>query len=129
MNIDEDNEKIDLSDHNMIEANFLVTTKKKDKMSELVQREYYKFEEGDMDEYLVYVKRKILESGVIDLNLNIMNRFIHEAAEKILKRTYRRRKNENQEVEAPWITEEIRKEIKLEKVFNRKLYKRLYNRI
>ena len=34
---------------------------------------------------MVYVERKILESGVIDLNLNTMNRFIHEAAEKILK--------------------------------------------
>ena len=47
MIIDEANEKIDLSDHKMIEANFLVDIKKKDRMSELVQREYYKFEEGD----------------------------------------------------------------------------------
>ena len=117
MLIDEEKQKFDLSDHNLAEIRFNFETRKKPK-NEWIETEYYKFDEEGLNEYLSLVRQKVIASE--EMNLDIMNSFIYEAAEQILKKTYKKKIDSNNIEEAPWVTEEIRKAVKYRKVLNRK---------
>ena len=87
MEIDEKKEKIDLSDHNMIEVTFRTFMEKKETWNKWTEREYYRFDEESLKNYLSEVRQNIINHEEIDLDIDKMNEFINDAAEKTLKRT------------------------------------------
>ena len=54
------------------------------------------------------------------MNIHILNEIMHDAANSKLLRTYRRRIDEDKNSEPSWMTNNIKKEIDIRKIMNRK---------
>ena len=117
MEIDEKKEKVDISDHNLLEVEFNIA-RHPGKKSILIEHDYYRTDEKSLDEYLSVVREKLILCD--EINIEIINEIIKEAADLELKTTYRRRTDGNDNVEAPWINNEIRQEISNRRDLNRK---------
>ena len=128
MQIDEKQEKFDLSDHNLIE-----TTLKMDcdhinyqRRGEWENIEYYKTDEQSIHSFITELEDNLgKEDNLIPMeDLNMM---IRQVADDKLKTTYRRRLITSEHYitkEKPWVTDEIRDAIKRRKELNRA--KRIY---
>ena len=120
MYIDESKERFDLSDHNMVIAYFNAKCDKSISFRK-VKREsvFLKTDEDSLKIFADTVEEKM------DLEINYIEQFdevLFEEAETHLKRKYKQRTSSKDinVVEQPWVTEEIRKEIKKRKKINRK---------
>ena len=119
MNIDEKKNEFDLSDHNLITANFkMELTKAKFNRNNWVETTFYTTKEESLKKFC-----KAVEQEIINENIESIEKFdqvMKEKADKELKRTMRQRidKNKNQ-TESIWVTDEIREEIKKRKAINR----------
>ena len=121
MKIDEQQDIFDLSDHNLIEVNLNLhnTHHNFDRNSEWKETVYYKLDENSIEEYIRELEELITNTN--DLSIDTFNNMIDEAATKTLKRSYKRRVSNDKvkREEPPWITAEIRSEIKKRKRLNR----------
>ena len=122
MKVDEDREIIDLSDHNIIS----VTMKPKN-MRNIINYngaeeetvEYYKMNDETLQVLSEVCKRaKELEK----LTMEKLNKTMQDVADEKLKARYVRRVVDSPEkiTEPPWVTKQIRKEIKKRKGLNRR---------
>ena len=121
MEIDEDKDVFDLSDHNLITLKLqLPANRSKDlKKGEKITVEYYKTEEVALNVFSEEVGKRIQENSINGIkSLNSMMKDV--ANEKLKARYTRKMAISGKEVkEPPWINEEIRMEIKKRKSLNR----------
>ena len=116
--IDEGKEIIDLSDHNLIEVRIRGDRIEKEKRKQREQVKYYSLGKEELREYVKGVERRVQEHRIEDIRK--FNRTIEEVAGQKLERTYTRRVGkETGNKEPPWVTEEIKREIKERKRLNR----------
>ena len=122
MEIDEEKQYFDLSDHNLIE----VTLERKDKITKTAEKErwetheYYKTDKDSLEKYRKEVEKNLKYKQ--DISIEGLNAVLRDTANKILKRKYKKKikgEGEDRREEQPWITEDIRQSIKLRKEYNR----------
>ena len=109
MEIDEKREKMDISDHCLIEIRVRTKMKKK-KWKEWMESYYYSTKKEKMTKYAAEVDGKIREEG--EITMKRINGIIEEAANEHLRTKYRKRIDTEGKEEPPWLTEDIRREIK-----------------
>lgn len=119
MEIDEDQEKFDLSDHNLIEVYIRAGQGgKRYNRRTWITREYYKTDEESMKVY----GERLMESLVREKaqNMKELEERMLVIANKFVKRIYRKKNvGLKEEIEDPaWLTKEIRKGIKQRKKFD-----------
>ena len=121
MNIDENKEILDISDHHLMTAKFRITNTRttNGKSNKWEEREYYKLDKTLLQNYAEEVEQKFQTNRI--QTISEANEIIKEMADKHLKRKYRRRiTNEEQKIsEPPWMNENIKREIKKRKELNR----------
>ena len=123
MKIDEGQDEFDLSDHNLINLDLKMDSVRHnfDKNSKWIEGEYYKFDEVLVKEYIAQME-VMLQTEEIS-TIEKFNNIMETTATQVLKRTYKRRIAYDQKkvevVEAPWMTIEIRAEIKKRRKLNR----------
>ncbi|XP_068250210.1 probable inactive protein kinase DDB_G0270444 [Palaemon carinicauda] len=113
MNIDEEKDKVDISDHNLIEVEVSVKAKIENyKKGFWKESMYYKTDEESLREYREELKNN-LESREIT-RMDEFDEVVEEAAKRKLQAKYRRRTTgeEKAKIEPEWMTNEIREEIK-----------------
>ena len=109
MKIDEKQEKLDISDHCMIEIEFVTGRMERKIWNGWVEGGYYSSREEKIVEYKREVEREIVQSG--NRTLQRINEIIRKVADEQLKIKYRRRICEaEKKEEPPWMNEEIRRE-------------------
>ena len=124
MIIDEKEEKYDLSDHKLITINFScsgnnINAQEKTKYKEI---HYLKIDENTTKEYLRELNNKI---NTDNIKMSELETKIKEAANKTMGRTIKKKELNNEhntqenKIEPIWFNEEIRKEIKKRKEYNR----------
>lgn len=118
MKIDQEQEKVDISDHNLIEINFKVVKERNNKFrkTKWEKIEYYSTKAECLEKYAQEMEN-IAQSRSVN-NISELNNAIVKCADNILKRTFRVKSSKTAK-EAPWINEEIRKQIQMRKKFNR----------
>lgn len=120
MIIDEEQERIDLSDHNLLEIYIKAGQVKRNFNSKKwIIREYYKTDEASLKIYSNSLQDSILSEKVKSI-ADLESRII-KAADKCLKKKYRKKNiGIKKAVEEPeWFTEKIREGIRERKKFNR----------
>lgn len=120
MNIDENQELVDISDHNLITLNFQVAQISQNftRHGLWEYKEYYKTDSESLSHYTKSLERKVAEKT---FNITELNNIIKQTADETLKHTYRRRTIQQQCVvqESPWMNDDIRLQIKKRKEYNR----------
>ena len=110
MNIDESREKIDLSDHNLIEVEMRVQQgRKMEGWTGWKSGYFYSTKKEKMEKYVRDVEEELMK--LQDPSMSQINRTIILVAEKQLKTKYGRRTTKEGNEEPPWMCEEIRREI------------------
>ena len=120
MKIDEDKEKIDLSDHNLIQTKIKISTEAKNfKKGIWEEYEYFKTDEESLKEYRKEIRNMLNREEVN--KVEEFDRVVEVAANKKLKTKCRRKKidTEKVKIEPKWINENIREEIRKRKRLNR----------
>ena len=119
LEIDEEKENIDLSDHNLMQASFWYSIEKeKHKESQTVQQTYISMKEDALKEF----SEEMLKEVRLDhcRKITEINRKIKSVAERTLRRSGRNRMPRDREREEPvWMTKEILRGIKERKALNR----------
>ena len=122
MVIDQEREKFDLSDHNMITVHLKVPMAKAPNFNRGKEEvvEYYRIEEEALQEFAEEVCKRFKEQETTTLKK--FNTIMQDVADEKLKARYVRRAIglKGQMKEPPWVTKEIKKEIKKRKEINRK---------
>ena len=117
MKIDCAKEEYDLSDHNLITIKLKMKCAKI--LSEKVKIEYLSKKESDIQNLVEVISEK-LENRPMN-SMDDLNSLIKDTSDDILKKMYIKNKIGNDGIiEKPWMNEEIRKEIKRRKYWNRK---------
>ena len=122
MMIDENKERLGVSDHVLLEAKFSVRGEyEEERVEEVKQREHYKV--NDEDKLKVFAER--VETKVREwqgeMKVENLDEIMRSSADEILKRVYKGKKIKGKEILQPkWMTREIRTEIKLRREYNRK---------
>ena len=119
MNIDEKQEKFDLSDHNLIEISLKLNDTNYQRRGKWEEKQYYRLDDESLDKYIVQLELDLETTN--DITIEEFNAMVSSAASRTLKSTYRRRlsKEDKCKIEAPWVTEQIRIEIKKRRKLNR----------
>lgn len=120
MNIDEKQDIFDLSDHNIIEVKIDMQSPHTNyERGTWEEREYFRTDEESMAAYIAQLENNLKTNKYPTITK--FNDMVYNAAQKTLKATYRKRTAIQEEFtqEAPWVTTEIRNEIKIRKTLNR----------
>ena len=119
MSIDEEKMLYDQSDHNMVLITMTLPTKNINlSKGQMVCREFYRTDEKSLEDFAFEFSKKVEETEVE--NIVQFNNLIKSVADEKLKSQYRRRTIETENIqEQPWVTDEIRKEVKIRKRINR----------
>jgi len=120
MDIDEARDIFDLSDHNLLTAEFVINTSNHKEFSNQICKEikYLKINEETTQEFLNILKGKINN----ETSLENYEHIINEAKENSMTRSMKRRiSNRNEQEEKIWFNKDIEKEIKLRKAYNRQM--------
>ena len=119
INIDENQEKFDLSDHNLIEISLKLNDTNYQRRGKWEEKQYYILDDESLDTYIVQLKLDLETTN--DITIEEFNAMVSSAASRTLKSAYRRRllKEDKCKIEAPWVTEQIRLEIKKRQKLNR----------
>ena len=118
MMIDDDRNLYDLSDHNLLFATFITQINKGRKSKAPRERyEYLKINDETSKNFLEEMENRCREE--IPTSIDDFERYIEESAGKTMKVERQVKKLNNSKKEPPWITDEIRKNIKQRKLLNR----------
>ena len=120
MKIDEDQDIIDISDHNLIEIQIEVKQNKNYSSKEWITREFYKTDNDSLNKFQLELEENFAREAVKDIH--DLEKRIVDTADKVLKGKYRRKNRsstQEKQEEPVWFTEEIRREIKGRKRYNR----------
>ena len=119
--IDEQQEKFDLTDHNLIEISLKLNymNPNYDRRGKWEEKIYYKLDEKSIEKYITQMEKDLNPHN--DIPIEGFNNIVGRAAEKTLMSKYKRRllKKNHRKSEAPWVNDEIRNEIKKRKKLNR----------
>ena len=120
MNIDEEQSITDISDNNIITVTMKINKANVNfRKSKITIREYMKTDEKSLQKFSAEMKKQLPKKQI--KRFEELNQMMKEAADKTLKAVYKRRVLDMERIkEPPWITEEIREEIKKRKELNRK---------
>lgn len=118
--VDEERELLDISDHNLLTVTLKIQTGSVNfRKGKVTRKPYLKTDEDSLEKFSVELEKRLVMREVE--NMEDLNGLMKEVAEKTLKGVYQRRVNEKYSIkEPPWITKEIREEIKKRKDINRK---------
>ena len=124
MKIDETQDIIYLSDHNLIEVNLKLHDIQHNfnTNSEWKETVYYKLDDNSLETYIKQLENLINDSTIsTDKSIESFNSKVEQAATKTPKRSYKRRviKNKERKEEPIWMTAEIKSAIKKRKHLNR----------
>ena len=119
MNIDEKQEKFNLSDHNLIEISLKLNDTNYLRRGKWEEKQYYRLDDESLDKYIVQLELDMETKN--DITIEEFNAIICSAASRTLKSTYRRRllKEDKCKIEAPCVIEQIRLENKKRHKLNR----------
>ena len=121
VHIDEGQEIIDISDHNLLTLNFNINNKTQNyiKHGQWEEREYHRTDKESLRIYKDKLETKIRNR---DITITELNTAIRTTADETLKQTYRRRliKQQCGFQEPPWMNDNIRQQIQRRKELNRK---------
>lgn len=115
MQIDEDKEIYDLSDHNLINIRLKLNGKIRQK-DEPREVEDYKKDEENLKIFIRELEEKC--SSEENMSIEKLREIMQGTADKKLKRKYKRREKQDNS-DPSWITDEIKKGIALRKKYNR----------
>ena len=120
MEIDEKQQKFDLSDHNLITVAMTFETHTDFRKASIEEQHYFKVDEQSLKLFAEGVQRRIDGKNIVDIEE--LNAIMKAVAEEELKALYRRKiSNKHEDVkEKPWVTEQVKKAIKTRKALNRK---------
>ena len=120
MEIDEDKIMFSDSDHCILSAKFYFKGAEKQsfKKEEWKYFEYYRRDEEALSRYRGEVEREWIE-GCIE-NKQMEEQSLMMKAEEVLKKKTRKRVGAQEYVENVWMTDQIRKEIKVRRIINRR---------
>ena len=121
MHIDEDREEFDLSDHNLLIAEFNINTSSCKQYSDDDCKEisYIKINEETTKHFMALVKSKI-ETLEGDITLEQYESILRDASSKSMLKTIKRRLSKiNREEVKIWFNKSIESEIKIRKMYNR----------
>ena len=119
MIIDENQELLDLSDHNMITVLIKCSGTPSYRKAVWEEQTYFKTDQESMERFTRELQNKIETEHI--QNIEDFNKIMKNVAEEKLKGKYRRKVIDGEErlQEKPWMTEEIREGIKQRKAANR----------
>ena len=114
MKIDENKEKTDLSDHNIVSATFSVLCNQEDQYSETKEIKYLKINDDTKNKFLQDIEEYIRGDEQHDLNEfeNVMKKACEDNIMRIIKRKGKHKNVE--EIEPVWLTQEIKKQISIQ---------------
>ena len=117
MEINEQQETFDLTDHNLIEISLKLNYMHPnyDRRGRWEEKIDYKLDEKSIEKYITQMEKDLDTHN--DIPIEEFNEIVERAAEKTLMLKYKRRllENNQRKFEAPWVNDEIRNEIKREK--------------
>ena len=119
MNIYEKQEKFDISDHNLIEISLKLNDTNYLRGGNWEDKQYYILDDESLDKYIVQLE---LDLETKDDIIEEFNAMVSSAASRTLKSTYYRRrllKEDKGKIEAPWVTDQFRLEIRTRQKLNR----------
>ena len=118
MIIDEDKTKFDLSDHHLIEAQFQVPFRRKEK-KRMENVSYYKISETRTEDFNTKLEAHLRENptkDIRDLNSGMKNN-----ANAVVKRTFKKSTDDGEKLASPlWFTSSIKREISRRRELNKK---------
>ena len=118
MNIDENKEIFDLSDHCLIKLEFK-TDKEKQKLNKIYDKiEFYSIKEERKEAYVQMVESEIRMLDA-EINMEKLETILVKCADRMLKKIFKKKADVKGKSEPIWFTEEIRENIKKRKHFNR----------
>lgn len=121
MEIDEDKDIMDLSDHNLITVTLEIRMYNGNRYrgKEWEEIVYFSRKETDLDEFTKTIEGNLREQGI--RQIEDMNKLMSKVKEDTLARKYKRKiEKENKIIEPPWMNREIRNGIKERKELNRR---------
>ena len=116
MKIDEEREEMSISDHNLIEVTFLMDETQKQKEQNVEMFSILKINDVNKSNFIEDMKIEIAKDP--ELNLHKLNEVLKESANKCLKVTIRKKKNEERK-EPIWMNLNIKKEINKRREINK----------
>ena len=116
--IDEKQERIDLSDHCMIEIELTTGRKERKRWHGVREGWFYSKREEKMEEYIHKVEEEIVQMESVTIK-NI-NEVIKKIADECLKVKYKRRMDQTEKEEPPWMNGEIKREIAKRRILNKR---------
>ena len=120
MKIDDEKEKIDISDHNLIQVQIKVNTEKINFQKGVWEEyTYFKTDEETLKGYRGEVKNMLSRERINKMEK--LDDIVEKAAKKTLQTKYRRKKIDGEQIiiEPEWINDKIREEIHKRKSLNR----------
>ena len=118
MEIDESRNRLDISDHSLIEVKIRGGRVEKENRKKWEKVEYHSVGKVELGKYVEKVEQRIREKGVD--SIKGLNQVIGEVADVELKKTYNRKVGKGEvKQDPPWVTEEVVREIKERKRLNR----------
>ena len=120
MNIDEEREIFDLSDHNMITVELKIPERRNTnyKKFKVITKTFMKTDKESLHRFSAEVDARLFYDNVE--NISELNDVISQSAKELLQAKYRKRVDQEKRVkEPPWITKEIKKKIKERRNINR----------
>ena len=119
MEIDENQEKFDLTDHNLITVSLMFQAPASYNKATTEDQYYFRVDEQSLKLFAEEMQRKVDGKGI--KNIEEFNAIMKSVAEDKLKAKYRRKLlNRDEKIkEKPWVTEEVRRAIKKRKALNR----------
>ena len=125
MKIDENKEKTDLSDHNIVSATFSVLCNQEDQYSETKEIKYLKINDDTKNKFLQDIEEYIRGDEQHDLNEfeNVMKKACEDNIMRIIKRKGKHKNVE--EIEPVWLTQGIKKQISIRRNYNKQKRKNM----
>ena len=120
MEIDENKELMDISDHNLIKLSFRI---------DLESSKDFRNARWEITDYIT-TKKEVLEKFIVKMEESLtskrvermeeLDKMVEEEMQRSLKRSYKKKVLEEEQIEEkPWINDEIREKIKERKKWNR----------
>ena len=107
LNIDDNKEVFDLSDHHMMKLNLNLTNINENNQEKNINISYLSYKENDLKVLVEKIKEKSCEISHIE----DLNRCITEISEQVLRKSFQKKRNGK--VDQPWFSKDIEKSIKL----------------
>lgn len=119
MNIDEQKEKYDLSDHNVLSVLMQLSIEKCKYSNKVEEITYMKITEDTLEKYLLELESELRTSTVNDIET--FEKLIKSISEKHMKRKIRRKtvQGKTVEVEPIWMTREIKMAMSKRRTYNK----------